>query len=237
MNYCRRGIVGCFLFVALCVTFVGCSSRPTDTVASTQVVSWNGIEPDTTSREEVIAILGPPDVDSRTGNERCFEYHLPGRECNTYNHRIFFHSDTVSWLDVAITVDRESPYTVSAAIEEWGSTVDRVVRTRIGRDIWTSEHIYIWASKGVAVIAVPESVLAWRLPESTTSECRSDTIPQERYPDEATPIIPEFGTFANPCHVIVRMIIFPPLSFEEFWEQYEHQMPGLWPFYEGYLQE
>ena len=232
-----RGFKSIASVAVLGMMLVGCGPVIASTVNPTPAMSWQGIEPGVTSREEVLAILGSPDVVGWDGNEGFFEYRLPGQEYDEYNHRVFFSSGIVSWLDTAIVVNPEAPYTVSVAMEEFGSTVDRVVRTKHGRDIWTGEHIYIWASRGIALVAVPETVLAWELPSGAETQCRSADALQERYPDETTPIIPEFADFPDPCQIAVRLVIFPPMPFEEYWGQYEHRMPDLWPFYEGYVQD
>jgi len=185
--------------------------------------------------DQVIALLGDPDMREEKEGQLCFEYTIPGLD-REYNHRIFFRRDIVSLIDAAVIVDRKSPYIVSMALDEYGYDLDRVALTIVGRDILTNEHVYIWADKGVALVALPATFWELDLPPDLAILCQKSLKLEERHPAQNTSIIPGAETSPSPCHIVVRKLFFQPTTFARFWSEYESIIPELWPFYEGYVQ-
>jgi hypothetical protein len=220
------------VFIAL---LSGCRLIDSELDSPPDPPSWRSITPGRSSADVVVDILGPPDIDRQEAEERVLEYRIPGRDIDQYNHRIFLRSDVVAWIDVAVLAGPDDYYLIDAALEQYGRTVDRIVRTRPVRDVLSNEHVYIWAQEGVALIAVPAWELDLDLPAEMSTRCREAPTPEERHPDASVEQYPpELRPSASPCHVVVRMILFTPVAFDEFCARYLPRIPHLWPFYDGY---
>ena len=191
-----------------------------------ETLSWRGITPGQTTKEQVIALLGEPDEIGESHGETYFEYKVPDSKYQV--HRIYFgykvfRGAIVSWLDIVRGVDGNDPYIIHQAMLEYRN-VDTAAQRRFG-DVGSDEIIYVWAKHGIALVAVPPNWLGMELPADSKFQCELiGQVPQKYFINDAGGYL----NYSSACDVVVRTVIFPPMEFEKFWAKYGYRISRVY---------
>ena len=171
-------LAGKFISAALCVLFLvpSCSSSKTEAslpppdATCPVILDWKGLIPGSSTRRDVISILGKPDRKSRElfydwRIVPYYQYDVEGGVISDFAHdRLFFRSDgTLDWMEIIVS-DRDGTFhSVRETIDRLGSSLDAIFKndnfnpnSKFQVDILGGpDKIWIWSECGIVVLAIP----------------------------------------------------------------------------------
>jgi hypothetical protein len=212
------------LVIALFVLVMGSACQPK---AQRITPSWQEITPGQTTKEQVLALLGEPDEIGEWDGETYFDYGVP--DSRLASHKIFFRKQIfggmiVSWMDVAKGINRKNPYYIYQALREYGF-LDTATRRNF-QDYGHLETLYVWSERGIALMATPPEILRMDTPEAL-SILELHSLRVERGQIMQRYVIEDnsgYINYSSPYDVVMRVIIFPPMEFDEFWSTYRYKI-------------
>ncbi len=242
-----------FVFAIASILLSACASLPGQVVLPTPeaschaTLSWRGITPGKSTRQDVTDALGPP---AETGTEQFDQRTVPfyayrvdnGTIAQYVQDRIFFRSDgVVDWLEV-IVADRDGKYhPIRDMLNELGSTLDTIYWNNNYRPnshqfdvLGGPDQVWIWSECGVALNttghcspAQEADPLCPRHNEPMAATASTPTTLTLRYPH----VQPEAAQVPDPSvdNTVLMMFLFPPTSYKGFSEYYMQKIPfRLW---------
>lgn len=235
--------------ISACQDTQDASYLPTPDSKCNAELSWNGLIPGKSTREDVERVLGTPiekgKLKFQDRNISYYAYKVNGGEISAYaRDRIFFRSNgLIDWMEI-IEADRNGQFeAVFDTVVQLGNKVDTVYSNNNYRPLVTfgdvmggPDQIYVWSACGLALDALPSSYSPSF--QADRQECKpansSDTI------SDICNLVPQHP---NPSYmggqpgpdinaVVLMKFYFQPTSYKAFTETYMYRIPyGLWDEY------
>lgn len=238
-------LVVVFLFVVTTIT--GCGSQNTVGLPSPETkcqvdLSWHGLIPGQSTREEVVKQLGKPAEKGKLkfGDKKIsyYAYKVNGGEISKYGFdRIFFRPDgVIDWMEI-IEADRNGKFeTVFETVLRLENTVDVVYTNNNYRPdssfydvLGGPDQIYVWAECGLALDALYETYgqpFQVNVPECDKSTQNNLCNLISRYPNPYN-----IGGDPSPAvsGIVLMKFYFQPTSYNGFTDFYMYKIPyGTW---------
>lgn len=212
-----------------------------------QPVTWHGIKPGISTRQEVHSILGRPDASGvewfNGGIILVDAYDIPTGDIAAHaRDMIFFRADgVVSWIE-AIVADRDGRFhPIQETVAQLGPKLDAVYANSNYRpgsgqyDVLSGpDQLYVWSECGVAVntligcftddlgeLDCPGALVLLALVGTTSTNL---TL---RHPAPGSE-----GIIAGEGNVVLMKFLFEPTSYAAFEEHYRYNIPfGQWDIF------
>jgi hypothetical protein len=227
-------LVGIFLVVVTAI-LVACSRNaikntaiePPETACQMEPPSWQGIVPGQSNKADVVEILGQPVEEMQLGEAHVFTYPPILELASSYGNMIGFRKDdVVDWVDMWVLDSDGEFHTVAEIAHSYGTTLDRVY-VNGSFDLFGPDQVYVWSECGVAVTAVPDSVVK-RSDNETLLLAKSVDFDVSQLTFRH-PVHPQASVQPRPDvqQIVSRQFLFEPTSFASFEAVYADKIPYL----------
>jgi len=239
------------LAVIVCVFVIACIPSRPDLFPEPEVncphtLSWQGLVPGQSRRQDVIDTLGSPyKTGEKTFSGRTYPYYAyqvnGGKIADFVQDRIFFNADdSIIWIESVIADRDGASHAVSETIAPIGNIVDVAYWNSDYTpgskqiDILTGpDQIYVRSECGLALVVADscfqgvsgETTCAGKMKGIPTSSRLSTRYTSSFPGDELKPI-------ASTNATVLMQFLFVPTTYDRFMEFYQQKVPfGLWNAY------